>query len=51
MKGLGPLGISHAFDLDHREAKLRERIAVRPRGNESRAIQRNRPAARDRCNR
>ena len=32
MKGLRPLGVSHAFDLDHGEAKLRERIAIRTRG-------------------
>ena len=35
MKGLGPLGIPHAFNLDHGEAKLRERIAVLPGGLKS----------------
>ena len=35
MKGLGPLGIPHAFNLNHSEAKLRERVAVQPRGLKS----------------
>ena len=35
MKGLGPLGIPHAFNLNHGEAKLRERVAVQPGGLKS----------------
>ena len=48
LKSLGPLGIPHAFNLDHGEAKLRERIAVHTGRLEIRAFRRSRPAARDR---